>query len=129
MTSKPVHKRVRYSAETKAAAMAALMEGQSVSKVCASYHLPKGTVSNWKRREVFPEDCGVPSPGTQKEEVGELVLGYLHANLNALRTQAELFADRGWLEKQDAQEIAVLHGIMTDKAVRLLEALSAGEDG
>ena len=43
-------KRSTYSPETRAAALAALLAGQSVSKVAEEYNLPKGTVSNWKLR-------------------------------------------------------------------------------
>jgi len=35
-----------YSPETKAAVMAALLEGQSVCKVAKEYSIPKGTVSD-----------------------------------------------------------------------------------
>jgi hypothetical protein len=45
-----------------------------------------------------------------------------------LQIQAEAFSDKQWLAKQDASDVAVLHGVMTDKAVRLLEAMSAGDD-
>lgn len=115
-----------YDPAVKAAATAALMAGQSINSVAREYNLPKGTVGDWKDAANAHSD-GVGSDPTQKDEVGNALLGYLRANLHALRVQAELFADRAWLEKQEAQEIAVLHGIMTDKAVRLLEALSAGE--
>lgn len=111
-----------HSPDTKAAVMAALLSGQSVNSVAREYKLPKSTVSRWKNE-------GVPQNGTQKKEIGDLLIGYLHANLAALRSQAEMFSDRQWLAKQTASDVAVLHGVMTDKAIRLLEALSAaGEE-
>jgi transposase-like protein len=47
-----------YTDETKAAVMAALLEGQSVPSVAKEYDIPKGTVSNWKKAvaEVVHED-------------------------------------------------------------------------
>jgi transposase-like protein len=114
-----------HSADVKAAAMAALLAGQSVSSVARDYHIPKGTVSGWKDQAVR-DATQVATPPTQKAAIGELVLGYLEANLRALRAQADCFADPEWLKQQQANELAVLHGVMTDKAVRLLEALSAG---
>lgn len=61
---------------------------------------------------------------TQKrDEIGGLLIEYLHANLSTLRSQQTVFSDPVWLEKQEAGELAVLHGVMTDKAIRLLEAL------
>lgn len=107
-----------YSAEVKAAVMSALMQGQSIGSVAKEYQIPKTTVSRWKNN-------GVPLDSTQKNaEIGDLLLEYLRENLKALRAQAIQFQDREWLKKQSADSVAVLHGVMTDKAVRLLEAMS-----
>lgn len=111
----------QYSDELKAQVLAALLQGQSINAVAREYKIPKGTVSNWKNRYKGPKD------GTQKKEIGELILEYLAANLAALRVQAEVFSDPEWLEKQSAESVAVLHGVMTDKAVRLLEAFGERE--
>ena len=109
----------KYKDETKAAVMAALLTGQSVSSIAREYDIPKGTVSNWKR------NTGGTIKRTQKtEHIGELLIKYLQSNLEALSAQAEQFKDREWLKKQTASDAAVLHGVMTDKAIRLLEALS-----
>ena len=120
-----------YSDDTKADVMAALLVGQSVTQVAKTYEIPKGTVSNWKRKAMnaVGDSFGM-SEGLLHNEIGRLLLEYLRASLKALRIQAELFADEEWLQKQTAAEVAILHGVMTDKAVRLLEALSqptAGE--
>ncbi|KKQ62549.1 MAG: hypothetical protein US85_C0025G0017 [Candidatus Shapirobacteria bacterium GW2011_GWF1_38_23] len=109
----------KYKDETKAAVMAALLTGQSVSSIAREYDIPKGTVSNWKR------NTGGTIKRTQKtEHIGELLIRYLQSNLEALSAQAEQFKDKEWLRKQTASDAAVLHGVMTDKAIRLLEALS-----
>ena len=104
--------------EVRAAAMAALLAGQGVGDVAAEYRLPTSTVSRWKaeaRREAGRSD-----------DVGELLLDYLRENLSTLTAQAVVFRDPVWLKGQAAGELAVLHGVMTDKAVRLLEALEGG---
>lgn len=113
--------RQEYTNETKAAVMAALLSGQSVSSVADEYGIPRGTVAGWssKARKEAPL-----LPNTKKEEIGDLIVGYLHANLKALESQSQVFANQEWLKKQSASELAVLHGVMTDKAVRLLEALT-----
>lgn len=117
-----------YSDDLKAAVMAQLLQGQSVSSIATEYDIPKGTVSGWKRKaKEHAADSPLASDATQKEEIGQLLVDYLRANLDALRAQSEVFADRDWLKDQEASELAVLHGVMTDKAVRLLEAL-AGAD-
>lgn len=112
----------QYSDETKAAVMAALLSGQSINQVARDYKIPKGTVSYWKRH------AGGRDVSTQKKErIGELLVDYLTTSLETLRAQAELFRDESWLKRQTASDVAVLHGVVTDKAIRLLEALSAAQ--
>jgi transposase-like protein len=121
--------KTEYSPETKAAAMSALLQGQSVSSVAREYSIPKGTASDWKRAAQQQAEGAVAGDPTQKEQIGALLLEYLGASLTALAAQAKLFADPEWLKKQEASQLAVLHGVQTDKAVRLLEALGgAGGD-
>jgi transposase-like protein len=113
----------KYSDETRAAVMTALLTGQSVSSIAKEYNIPKGTVSNWKKT------AGGTIKRTQKtERIGELLIRYLQSNLEALSAQAEQFQDKAWLLKQTASDAAVLHGVMTDKAIRLLEALSKSSE-
>lgn len=113
----------QYKDETRAAVMVALLTGQSVSSIAKQYNIPKGTVSNWKR------SAGGTVKRTQKtERIGELLIGYLQSNLEALSAQAEQFKNHDWLRKQTASDAAVLHGVMTDKAIRLLEALSKSSE-
>ena len=113
----------KYKDETRAAVMAALLTGQSVSSIAKQYDIPKGTVSSWKR------GVGGRIKATQKtEHIGELLVKYLQTNLEALSAQAEQFKDHDWLRKQTASDAAVLHGVMTDKAIRLLEALSKSSE-
>lgn len=105
--------------------MAALLEGQGAHKVAADFKLPEGTVKAWRARmKDVDGSAKVASVEPQKrEEVGELLVQYLHANLATLKSQLLVFGDPVWLMKQDAGEVAVLHGVMTDKAIRLLDAL------
>lgn len=120
--------RTNYGEDVKAAVLAALLAGQSVSEVSREYNIPEGTIKSWRtrknvsqmQRDAF-EDA---SDATLKKDIGELLLGYLQTNLETLRAQARVFGDEEWLKQQSAGELAVLHGVMTDKAVRLLEAMS-----
>lgn len=117
----------QHSDETKAAVLAALLTGQSVSDVARQYDIPLGTVKTWKNRAMKQPVSSVSS--AKKEEIGDLLLGYLEASLTALREQIVVFSDPDWLRKQTASEAAVLHGVMMDKAIRLLEALSKASPG
>lgn len=105
--------------------MAALMAGQSITEVAKAYKIPRGTVSYWSAQADRPLDQADPST---KKEIGELILGYLKVTLQTLAVQQTVFADQDWLRKQPASELAVLHGVSADKAIRLLEALSGDDD-
>ncbi|RME24446.1 MAG: helix-turn-helix domain-containing protein [Candidatus Zixiibacteriota bacterium] len=110
-----------HSNETKAAVMAALLQGQSVSQVAEKYKVPRGTVARWSAKL----NKGEWSPvNEEKSSIGELLLKYLEASLEAMRKQVEHFGNTEWLKDQRADELAVLHGVQMDKAVRLLEALN-----
>ena len=107
--------------EVRAAATAALLSGQSISAVAKEYDVPRSTIARWRRSPV-------PVSDTQKREIGDLLLEYLEENLITLKAQAKAFGDPDWLKLQGAQELAILHGVMTDKAVRLIEAMSKHAD-
>ena len=109
-----------HTEETRAAVMAALLEGQSIGKVAEQYHVPKTTVARWNRE-------GVPGNGTQKEQIGALVLEFLRESLQTAIAQVVIFRDEKWIKRQDASQVAVLYGVNLDKAIRLLEALGASE--
>lgn len=117
--------RKQYSNEQKAAVMAALLAGQSISSVAKEYQIPKSTVANWSADSNKTIQGTVPNP--KKEIIGELVLDYLEKSLRALIAQAEVFAEKDYLRKQDASELAVLHGVGVDKVFRIAEALAPKE--
>ena len=124
-------KRASYSPETRAAALAALLAGQSVSAVAREYNLPKGTVSNWKK-----QGAGVHAHRTQKAEgeegskksIGDLLITLLEANIEGLIAAAAVMKDEAWVRRQGATELGTFLGITHDKVVRMLEAMDASAD-
>jgi transposase-like protein len=116
-----------YTDETKSSVMAALLTGQSVSKVASDYNIPAGTVKSWKSRQM--NGCNpIGEVATEKKlEIGDLLIDYLRTNLTTLKKQSEVFQDEKWLKEQSASELAVLHGVIADKTIRLLEALANDE--
>jgi len=117
----------RYSSETKAAVMAALLAGQSPSEVARTYNLPRGTVAAWQHRQRKAAGIATVATEEKREEIGDLLIGYLHELLKTLTAQLEVFSDPRFIRPQNAAEIAVLHGLLADKGLRLLEALSQPE--
>ena len=111
-------KRAEYSDETKAQVMAALLTGQSIGSIARQYNIPKGTVSSWRERSL----PGVAGDATQKGTLDDLLFEYVRQSLLTLTDQVRFFRNEKWIEKQPASELAILHGVVTDKAIRLLEA-------
>jgi transposase-like protein len=119
--------RREYSDELKAAVMAALLSGQSIASIAADYRIPEGTIKSWASRQANGEIVATVAT-SKRERIGELLLEYLALNLEALKAQARVFADAEWIKGQAASEVAVLHGVVADKGIRLLEALAAAGD-
>lgn len=110
-----------HEVEVKAQVMAALLSGQGVAETARQYRIPVSTVSDWKRRAW--QEAG------RETDIGVLLLDYLRENLTTLQVQAIAFRDRGWLKELGGSDAAVLHGVMVDKTVRLLEAMEPTEVG
>jgi hypothetical protein len=108
----------------KAQALAALIAGQSYAQVSAMFGIPTGTLKTWRHRE--RHDDGVVSvvETTKRERIGALMIDYLETTLETLKAQQVVFRDETWLKRQSASEVAILHGVTVDKAVRLLEGLA-----
>lgn len=124
--------RTEYAPEVKAAVLAALLAGQSIGSVAAEYRVPAATVRSWKSRQGGGNAVATVATD-KKQRIGELLLEYLTVNLETLIAQTRVFKDEGWLRKQPAESAAVLHGVLADKGIRLLEAFAAepepGADG
>ena len=80
------------------------------------------------KRRLDDEVYGEELNDDERKAVGELLIEYLRASIASLVMQTQVFGDREWLEQQDASSLAVLHGVQTDKVVRLLEAMGAPDE-
>ena len=115
-----------HSTDTKAQAKALLLAGESVMEVSRQLELPNQTVSDIKA-SLTDKEFGILR-AKKGSLIEELVTDYLAANLRALRAQAEIAGERAYIQKQPAGELSLLHGVMSDKSVRLLEALQRASD-
>lgn len=100
--------------------MAALLTGQGVSEIARQFGINKSTVS--KMRSRIPHETLDQLKEQKVYDFGTQLAQYLDTALTTLKKQAEFFADEKWLEKQSASEAAVLHGVIADKTIRLLQA-------
>lgn len=113
---------VAHSEETKAAVQAALLAGEAPADVAARFGLDKGTISRWKA-QIPPAQ--LQQVATKKEtDLEGLLVGYLTANFHALTAQATVATDEDYLRKYPPQQLAVLHGVMADKAARIAAILT-----
>lgn len=116
--------------ETKAAVLADLVL-LSPATVAAKYGLKPGTVRRLKSQELHlaPLENDPSVITLKKQRIASLMLEYLEASLNAQIAQAYVTADPNYINRQPAESLAILHGVMGDKAVRILEAIHSAEDG
>lgn len=115
-----------HSDETRAAALAALLEGQGVCEVAKKYKLPESTVRDIKKSinsEKFAE-----VRAKKEESLAGLIENHLRQSLSAAANIANQTNNADWLIKQDAEKLGVFYGILTDKAVRILEAGEAAQN-
>lgn len=113
--------RKKYSDEVRAQCVAALLKGQGFPTVSEEFGVPQSTLQYWKKKANNPTT--VPALEQRETRIAKLIGDYLEANLKTLTLQAEAFSDADWLREQSASEAGVLHGIMLDKSVRILDAI------
>lgn len=111
----------KHSDEVQAQVMAALLAGQGVNEIAESYSLPESTIREW--RETLNSEQFAELRAKKGERIEELLFNYLTANLAALEAQAKVVSESEYITKQPADSLAVLHGVMADKSIRLLEAI------
>lgn len=114
-----------HSPEVKAEVMAALLSGQSASSIAKEFGIPRGTVAAWQARKAQPILDSVATDAAQKrqDQINDLVLDLLVAQLKSQIAMAEHAGDKRWLTLQDASAVAMLQGVGNDKVFRLLQAL------
>ncbi|HXE63210.1 MAG TPA: helix-turn-helix domain-containing protein [Bryobacteraceae bacterium] len=113
--------------EDEGAVLGALLAGQGVSETAKAYNLSESTVRSIrdraKREGKFAEVRDKKDGGITEGKI----VRYLHASLDALAVQAEVASDPEYLKGFPPQQLAVLYGVMSDKSIRLIEALSSAD--
>lgn len=118
---------MRHDDAVKAAVIADLLNGLRISEAAEKHNLPVGTVKSWAHRMRTDKDSLLVTED-RAERIGDLVFDNLEA---MLRTQNAILnhvsTQPQWLERQDASDLAILFGVISDKAFRILEALPEGD--
>jgi regulator of protease activity HflC (stomatin/prohibitin superfamily) len=106
---------------TRAAVVAALLEGQAVTKVADDYKIDKATVSRLKK--AIPVAL-LQEVATKKEiDIAGKIADHLNASFEALTNILAVTKDNAWLTKQNASDLATFSGVTADKVFRVLEAI------
>lgn len=115
-----------YSTELRTAALAELAIGSSLTATAKQFGVGRATLQMWRQTAQLPPPT--LSQRQTRERIGEQLFDYLSESIATLGFQLRFFRNEAWLEKQSAGDLAALHGTISDKAVRLLQALR-GDDG
>lgn len=100
--------------------MAALMAGTTIADASREFDIPAGTIKAWSRDK---SQLVIMDDPQKKDDLGDLLYVALTEALTTLAAQARFFRDVEWLRNQDASEVAILYGVVSDKAFRILTAI------
>lgn len=127
------------SPEIRAAAIAALLSGDTPAEVARRYSIDPANVRQWKARYVTSGVTDTPVSVTQdvtpgvtlptpqigtQHEIGRLLLELLAAKLKASQAIAEAASDPAWLDRQSAADLAALGEYLDRSAFSLGDRLA-----
>lgn len=112
-----------HPASVVAQVLAEMVAGATVAEVSEKYAIPQQTISGWKA--LLPPELG--ETRTKRETVEELLSVYLEKILRANIAQLDVFANADWIQRQRASDLAILQGVLFDKAIRIFDAARRGE--
>jgi hypothetical protein len=101
---------VAHPPELRAQVVAAVLAGSSIAQVAREFGLNKSLVATWMERGE------VRTVRTEKKtDLQLLIVHYLDVGFRAMISQAEVFADPDYCRSQDADKLAIAHGVLGDK--------------
>ena len=117
-----------YTLDDKARALADLAAGESVHAVARKHACSPATLRRW-REQAHPATGHPQNALASEPDFRALTLHYLEESLAAGERILKQTESPAWLAEQRAGELAVLLGVIFDKAARILGALADGQPG
>jgi transposase-like protein len=114
----------RYDAATIAAAVAALRAGEGVAAVARTLDIPESTVRTWGAQHGLDFE---EIRAEKKQALEELIAEYMTEGFKTLIAQVQALRDPTYLKQYSPENVAMSHGIMADKLIRVLEAHAAAQ--
>lgn len=110
--------------EIKAAVVARLIAGDTGTSIHRDMpEVPLRTIYFWRDElDKTAINCN------KKSRLDELIEDSIGLQLEAISNIARQTNRQAWLDKQDADKLAVLHGVITDKLYRILATISIKEE-
>jgi hypothetical protein len=101
---------VAHSPELRARVVAAVLAGATIPDVAAQFNLDQSLVWRWVQTPSLQ-----PIARQKTETDTDLVMRYFRTAIRAMITQAEVFGDEQYCRAQDADKLAIAHGVLGDK--------------
>jgi Helix-turn-helix domain len=101
---------VAHPPEFRAQVVAAVLAGTSINQAARNFGIDKATVSEWCSRAHVPT---VPTIKTETD--AELIMRYFRTAIRSMIVQAEVFGDELYCRAQEADKLAIAHGVLGDK--------------
>lgn len=117
---KPVKRPHRGDAQ-KAAVIALLLEGCTPTEIQKRLKVPESTARNYRRE--LTADQLTKLNEKRAGRLDDMIFEHLDANFTAMRAIAQHVQSPRYIQRQDADALAVLFGVINDKSVRILDAL------
>lgn len=115
---------MQHTSEFKAKVLASIVSGTSVIAAAREFGVPRSTVRTWCQAAGLS-----PMVASEKRrDIGVQIADYLSTGLDTLTAQLRVFGDPDWIKEQPAGELAILHGVISDKLVRVLAGLERVDD-
>lgn len=112
--------------EVRWAVIAAILAGETQQRIAEMFDIDQSTVSRWKSN--IREELAKMSQ-EQRDQIEINIFITIIKTQHAIQAQLNVFSDPQWLKRQTAAELGILHGILHDKSIRLLEAIAPAEPG
>lgn len=115
-----------YAPDLKAQVIAEWKAGSSLNQLAQQFKIPKSTIQTWA--EAHPRTMLIPKQNSLADyDLDGMAVELLDGSLGAIRAIQRAPADEAWLKRQDAQQLAILYGVISDKLYRLLGAIQRND--
>lgn len=100
----------------RAAVLASLLMGKSVSQIAIQYNLPYSTVRYWAER------FDITNPVQRRDQLSEKLLTFVEAEIESLLAISLTTRDEDWILDQSASELAQFVAVKQDRLLNILAA-------